>query len=42
MEKFRMLTVLVEYDSCKLGGKTLVIHFEETWLTTNTCREMMM
>ena len=36
-----MLSVLVEYDFRKLGGNTLLIPFEETWLATNTCRELL-
>ena len=36
-----MLSVVVEYDSRKLGGNTLLIPFEETWLSTNTCRELL-
>ena len=36
-----MLTVLVEYDARKLGGNTLLIPFEEVWLATNTCRELL-
>ena len=41
MEGIRMLTVLVEYDARKLGGNTLLIPFEEVWLATNTCRELL-
>jgi hypothetical protein len=40
MEVVRMLTVVVECDGRKLGGNTLLIPFEETWLAGNTCREM--
>jgi hypothetical protein len=36
-----MLTVLVECDGRKLGGNTLLIPFEETWLAINTCRELL-
>ncbi len=36
-----MLSVLVEYDSHKLGGNTLLIPFKETWLATNTCYEVL-
>ncbi len=36
-----MLSVLVEYDSRKLGGNTLIIPFEETQLATHTCRELL-
>ena len=42
MEGVRMLSVLVEYDSHKLGGNTLLISFEETWLATNSCRELLL
>jgi hypothetical protein len=42
MEGVRMLSVLlVEYDSRKLGGNTLLIPFEETWLATNSCCELL-
>ena len=41
MEVVRMLSVLVEYDSHKLGGNTVLIPFEEIWLPTNTCRELL-
>ena len=36
-----MLTVLVEHNSRKLGGNTFLIPFEETWLATHTCRELL-
>ena len=36
-----MLTVVVECDGRKLGGNTLLIPFEETWLAGNTCRDML-
>jgi hypothetical protein len=41
MEGVRMLTVVVECDGRKLGGNTLLIMLEETWLAGNTCREML-
>jgi hypothetical protein len=41
MEGVRMLSVLVENDSRKLGGNTLLIRFEETWLATNSCRDLL-
>jgi len=41
MEGVRMLTVLVEPDNRKLGENTLLIPFEEVWLATNTCRELL-
>jgi hypothetical protein len=41
MEGVRMLTVLVEQDSRKLGGNTLLIPFEESWLANNSCRELL-
>ncbi len=36
-----MLTVLAEHNSRKLGGNTFLIPFEETWLATRTCRELL-
>ena len=36
-----MLTVLVEQDSRKLGGNTLLIPFEESWLGNNSCRQLL-
>jgi hypothetical protein len=36
-----MISILVEVDSKKLGGNMLLIPFEEAWLASNTCREML-
>ena len=36
-----MLTILVEQDSRKLGGTTLLIPFQELWLINNTCRQLL-
>ncbi len=36
-----MLTVLVEPDSRRLGGNPFLIPFQESWLTNNTCRELL-
>ena len=36
-----MLAVLAEYDSNKLGGNSVLIVFEETWLASNSCRELL-
>ena len=41
MEGVRMLTVLVEQDSRKLGENTLLIPFEESWLGNNSCRQLL-
>ena len=41
MEGLRMLTILVEQDSRKLGGTTLLIPFQELWLINNTCRQLL-
>jgi hypothetical protein len=41
MEGKRMLTVVVEQDSRKLGGSTLLIPFDESWLANNSCRELL-
>jgi hypothetical protein len=38
----RMITVLVEVDSKKLDGNILLLPFEEAWLASNTCREMLL
>ena len=35
-----MLTILVEQDSRKLGGSTLLIPFDESGLANNFCREL--
>jgi hypothetical protein len=42
MASLRMLTILVEVDSKKLGGNMLLLPFEETWLAANTCRELLL
>jgi hypothetical protein len=36
-----MLTVIVEQDSRKLGGNALLIPFQDSWLTNNTCRQLL-
>ena len=36
-----MISILVEVDSKKLGGNMLLIPFEEAWLASNTCREIL-
>ncbi len=36
-----MLAVLVDCDSRKLGGNTLLIRFKEVYLATHTCRELL-
>jgi hypothetical protein len=36
-----MLTVLVEQDSRRLDGNPFLIPFQESWLTNNTCRELL-
>ena len=41
MEGVRMLTILVEQDLRKLGGNTLLIPFEESWLGNNSCRQLL-
>ena len=40
MEGVRMLTVIVEQDSRKLGGNALLIPFQDSWLTNDTCRQL--
>jgi len=42
MEGVRMLTVLVEHDSRKLGGNiTLLILFQESLLGNNSCHPLL-
>jgi hypothetical protein len=41
MNEVRMLTILVELDSKRLGGTMLLLPFEVEWLTGNTCRELL-
>jgi hypothetical protein len=36
-----MLKIIVEQDSRKLGGSTLLIPFKEAWLEENTCRDLL-
>jgi hypothetical protein len=41
MEGVRMLSVVVEQDSRKLGGNTILIPFQDIWLINNTCRQLL-
>jgi len=41
MEGVRMLAVIVEQDSRKLGGNALLIPFQDSWSTNNTCRQLL-
>ncbi len=41
MNEVRMLTILVEMDSKRLGGTMLLLPFEVEWLIDNTCRELL-
>ena len=36
-----MLTVLVEQNSRKLGGNTVLIPFQESWLGNKSCRQLL-
>ena len=42
MDGMRVITVLVEVDSRKLGGSMLLLPFEDAWLSSNTCRELLL
>jgi hypothetical protein len=42
MDDTRLLTILVELDSRKLGGSMLLLSFSMQWLEANKCREMLM
>jgi hypothetical protein len=42
MDGMRMITILVEVDSKKLGGNMLLLPFDEAWLASSTCREMLL
>jgi len=41
MEPFRIITVQVEVDSCRLGGSSLLIPFKDAYLASHTCRDML-
>jgi len=41
MEPFRKLTIQVEVDSRRLGGRSPLIPFKDAWLASHTCREML-
>ena len=36
-----MLTIVVEQDSRKFGGSTLLIEFDKSWLAKNSGRELL-
>jgi hypothetical protein len=37
MEGTRIITIIVDLDSRKLGGSMLLLPFEVRWLESNTC-----
>jgi len=41
MNAFRMLTVQVEVDCRRLGGSSLLIPFQDAWLASHTCRDLL-
>jgi hypothetical protein len=41
MEGFRILNVHVVLDSHTIGGNTMLISFEVTWLGEHTCRQLL-
>ena len=41
MEGPRVLTIVVELDSRRLGGSMVLLPFDVVWLSSNTCREML-
>ena len=36
-----MITIIVELGSRKLGGSMLLLPFDDEWLGSNTCRDML-
>ncbi len=41
MEGTRVMTIVVQLDSRRLGGSMLLLPFDVAWLSSNTCREML-
>ena len=42
MDGMRVITILIEVYSRKLGGGMLLLPFEDAWLSANTCRELLL
>ena len=42
MDGIPVLTILVEMDSRRLGGSMLLLLFDNAWLASNTCRELLL
>ena len=41
MDSLRLLTVQVELDLRRLGGSALLIPFDDAWLESNPCRQLL-